>query len=63
MPTDRCQPIRENIRKSEEGIREAEAVLPELLGPGKTVMINFIKREKAHLTQLRAALRACESGR
>ncbi len=61
MAIDRCQPIRDNIRKTEESVREAEALLPELVGPVKAVILNFIKREKAHLTQLRAALRACQS--
>lgn len=63
MATDRCQPIRDNIRKTEDAIREAEGLLPELLGPVKVVIQNFIKREKAHLTQLRGALRACQSSR
>jgi rubrerythrin len=61
MPNDRCQPIREQIRTTEEGIREAEEILPELVGPVKTAIQNFIKQEKIHLRQLRIALKACEA--
>ena len=63
MATDRCQPIRESIRVTEQDIREAEDLLPELLGPVKKVIQDFIKREKNHLRQLRIALRACEAGK
>ena len=63
MATDRCQPIRESIRVTEQDIREAEDLLPELLGPVKKVIQDFIKREKNHLRQLRVALRACEAGK
>ena len=62
MPKAKCQPIRDRITATEEGIREAEALLPELLGPVKAAIQAFIKREKEHLKQLRVALRACESG-
>jgi hypothetical protein len=63
MPKDQCQPIRDAIEKSKEAIREAEEVLPELVGPVKESIKAFIKREKEHKKQLEAALRACESGR
>ena len=58
---DKCQSIRNSIRTSKERIREAEEVLPELHGPGKKVLEDFIKREKLHLSQLRNALKACEA--
>jgi hypothetical protein len=61
MPKEKCQPIRDKIRDVEEGIREAEDLLPELAGPVKGAILAFIKREKQHLKQLRVALRACES--
>ena len=61
MAQNRCQPIRESIQKLEQDIREAQDLLPELLGPVKKVVQEFIKRETDHLKRLRAALRACES--
>ena len=63
MPKDQCQPIRDDITKSQEAIREAEEVLSELVGPVKESIKAFIKREKEHLKRLQAALRACEAGR
>ncbi len=63
MSNDKCQSIRDSIKKTEEGIREAEALLPELLGPVKKEIENFIKREKLHLKQLQNALKACESNK
>jgi hypothetical protein len=61
MPNDKCQSIRDFIGTIEEGIREAEGLLPELRGPVKKEVENFIKREKLHLRQLRNALKACEA--
>jgi hypothetical protein len=61
MPNDKCQPIRDSVGTTEDGIREAEALLPEVRGPVKKEIENFIKREKLHLRQLRNALRACEA--
>ncbi len=63
MPNDKCQSIRDSIRTTEEGIREAEELLPELRGPVKKEVENFIKREKLHLRQLRNALKACEANK
>jgi hypothetical protein len=63
MPNDKCQPIRDAINTKEEEIREAEELLPELRGPVKVVIENFIRREKLHLRQLRTALKACEANK
>lgn len=63
MPNDKCQSIRDFITTTEQGIREAEEILPELQGPVKKEVENFIKREKLHLRQLRNALRACEANK
>lgn len=63
MPNDKCQSIRDSIGTTEEGIREAEELLPELLGPVKKEVENFIKREKLHLRQLQNALKACEANK
>lgn len=60
---DKCESIRDFIRTKEEGIQDAEKVLPELLGPGKKVLEDFIKREKVHLRQLQNALKACEANK
>ena len=61
MPNAKCQSIRDAIKATEEGIREAEGILPELLGPVKASIQNFIKQERVHLKQLRNALKACEA--
>ena len=63
MPNDKCQPIRDSIGAAEGAIREAEELLPELRGPVKREIENFIRREKLHLRQLRNALKACEANR
>jgi hypothetical protein len=62
MANDECQPIRDAVAQSQKDIREAEDLLPELLGPVKQSIKEFIRTEKNHLSQLRSELEACEGG-
>lgn len=60
MPNDRCQPIRDDVANCRKTISELEDFVPEAPPSLKRTILERIKREKAHLTQLTRALRICE---
>jgi hypothetical protein len=54
-----CQPIRDSIAAIEEEILSLQDLLDEVPPSMKPIIKASIEREKRHLQQMRAALRAC----
>ena len=63
MPTEHCEPIRNDIDALEKDILSLQEVLPEVPPVLRKSIEATIKREKVHLLALKRALKACEAGR
>lgn len=62
MSTEACQPIRDRIAETEEGIASLQDLIDrhEVPPSMKPTIDATLKREKQHLKHLKEALRACE---